>query len=93
MKPIISFGKYVFGLSRHLFSAHVKFGNHVQFGTSDVISSLSIESINIKPKMSKVFGETLIIWNPERSLTAGQPMGLLLSLTYPTTTTSRSVRR
>lgn len=57
------------------------------------IKSKAKEVEDVKPNMAKAFGETVIIYNPIHSLTLGQPMGLLLSLTYAATTTSRSIRR
>ena len=66
---------------------------------SDVKPSSLVE--NVKPKLlvrdikptTSAYGETETYYNPEATLEVGQSMGLLLAITCPETTTSRSVRR
>lgn len=43
----------------------------------------SYQVVGTKPFMNKIFEET-VSYTENRSISKGQPMGLLLSLTYPT---------
>jgi hypothetical protein len=51
----------------------------------------SLRAVDVKPNMNRAFEET-VIYTDTRTINKGQPMGLLLSLTYPTTFTFTSSR-
>ena len=52
----------------------------------------SYQVVDVKPLMNKAFDET-VTYIDTRTISQGQPMGLLLALTYPTAFTFTMVRQ
>lgn len=59
--------------------------------TDKSINPLMFSALDKKSRLNKPFGETIIYTDPF-SYSAGQPMGLLLSLTYPADASGTKIR-